>query len=583
MSRALQLIVVIALAVGATAGAQQVRDTRPNPTTAPPAPSGTASISGVATSEDGSRPVRFAYVLLIGTTTGLVKVSSTDGDGRFTFPALPADRYTIGVSKLPYIGTLAGSKRPGRPGTPIVVAAGQKIADVAVRMPLGAVIGGVVTDDKGAPAANVMVSLQQWRMQTGERTLGSAGEAMTDDRGRYRFHGLLPGEYMVAAMPLGLASGTARVLTTAEVDAALRGELPAAPAGPPTTVRYAPVFFPGTTRAADATPLVIGVAEERLNVDFRLQSVTMSRVEGTVATADGQPLLQSRLADVLQTVGSPLSIASTVSVGADGRFGITQAPGTYSLTALGTAAQQGQFANTTVEVAGAGVYAVQLVLRPTMTLTGQLAFEGRATAPSLAGRRIPFRWLSSGTGLGGPSASATTPTGTFTITGVVPGRYAVGGPMGFGPTADTMTWALKAVVVDNADVTDRILEISGDTPPKNIAVTYTDQFQELSGRLQSQSGAPASDYTILVFPEDKAYWIHSTRRIVTTRPGTDGRFTLSGAGPTTLPPGRYLLAAVTDIGRDEQFDPAFLAQVVPASIPIVLAPGEKKVQDIQIR
>jgi len=28
---------------------------------------------------------------------------------------------------------------------------------------------------------------------------------------------------------------------------------------------------------------------------------------------------------------------------------------------------------------------------------------------------------------------------------------------------------------------------------------------------------------------------------------------------TTLPPGRYLLAAVTDIDRDEQFDPAFLA------------------------
>jgi hypothetical protein len=51
--------------------------------------------------------------------------------------------------------------------------------------------------------------------------------------------------------------------------------------------------------------------------------------------------------------------------------------------------------------------------------------------------------------------------------------------------------------------------------PKNIVVTYTDQFQELSGRLQSQSGAPATDYTILVFPEDKAYWIHGSRRIVT--------------------------------------------------------------------
>jgi hypothetical protein len=165
----------------------------------------------------------------------------------------------------------------------------------------------------------------------------------------------------------------------------------------------------------------------------------------------------------------------------------------------------------------------------------------------------------------------------------VPGRYQIGGPLGFGPTADTMTWALKSVAVDGADVTDRILEVSGDTPPKSIVVTYSDQFQELSGRLQSQSGAPASDYTILVFPEDKSYWIHGSRRIVTTRPGTDGKFTLSGAGPTTLPPGRYLLAAVTDLGRDEQFDPAFLGQVVPAAIPITLGPGEKKIQDLAIK
>jgi hypothetical protein len=123
MTRSLQLIVLIGVLATVGAGARQVRDTRPAPTATPPAPAGTAAITGLATSEDGSRPVRFAYVLLIGTTTGVVKVSSTDGDGKFTFSALPPDRYTVGVSKLPYIGTVAGSKRPGRPGTPIVVAA----------------------------------------------------------------------------------------------------------------------------------------------------------------------------------------------------------------------------------------------------------------------------------------------------------------------------------------------------------------------------------------------------------------------------------------------------------------------------
>jgi len=585
MTRVLQVLVLMGVIATAGVGLAQVRDTRPAPSSAtPPAPAGTAAISGFATSEDGSRPVRFAYVLLIGTTTGVVKVSSTDGDGKFTFSALPPDRYTVGVSKLPYIGTIAGSKRPGRPGTPIVLAAGQKVGNVSVRMPMGGVITGAITDEKGTPAASATVTLQQWRMQAGERTLTSAGFVVTDERGRYRFHGLMPGEYLVAAMQTSFGPTAPRTLTTAEVDAALRGENSPAPVTPPVPVRYAPVFFPGTTRVNDATPILLTVAEERQNVDFRLETVTMSRVEGTVAVNDGQPLAQARV--FIQSVGSPLGTASTITVGGDGRFSFTNAPGRYSVTVTGTGPQQGQFASAMVDVAGADVFGLQLLMRPTMTVNGQLAFEGRATAPSPAGRRIPFRQFGSASapsGFGGPALSITSPAGTFTLTGLVPGRYQIGGPLGFGPTADTMTWALKSVLVDTVDVTDRLLEVSGDTSPKNIVVTYTDQFQELSGRLQSQSGAPATDYTILVFPEDKAYWIHGSRRIVTARPGTDGKFSLSGQGPTTLPPGRYLLAAVTDLGRDEQFDPAFLGQVVPAAIPITLGPGEKKTQDLAIK
>jgi protocatechuate 3,4-dioxygenase beta subunit len=580
MSR-LQLIVLVGVIATVGVGVAQVRDTRPVPSAPPPAPAGTAAISGVATSDDGSRPVRFAYVLLIGTTSGVVKVSSTDGDGKFTFSALPPDRYTVGVSKLPYIGTVAGSKRPGRPGTPIVVAAGQKVGNVSVRLPMGAVITGIITDEKGMPAASASVTLQQWRMQAGERTLVSSGFITTDERGRYRFHGLMPGEYLVGALPFSFGPTAARTLTTAEVDAALRGENTAAPVTPAAPVRYAPVFFPGTARATDATPILLATAEERQNVDFRVEAVTISRVEGTVASNDGQPLAQARV--FVQSVGTPLSTGSVITVGADGRFSFTNAPGRYAVTVTGTGSQQGQFASTMLDLAGADIFGLQLLMRPTMTVNGQLAFEGRATAPSPAGRRIPFRQFGSPSVPGGPAMSVTSATGTFTLAGLVPGRYQIGGPLGFGPTADTITWALKSVLVDDTDITDRILEVSGDAAPKGVVVTYTDQFQELSGRLQSQSGAPASDYTILVFPEDKAYWIHGSRRIVTTRPGTDGKFTLSGAGPTTLPPGRYLLAAVTDLGRDEQFDPAFLGQVVPAAIPITLAAGEKKVQDLAIK
>jgi hypothetical protein len=326
-------------------------------------------------------------------------------------------------------------------------------------------------------------------------------------------------------------------------------------------------------------PITVGAGEERNNADFRLETVTTSRVEGSVATADGQPA-GSLIVIMASATGSVLQTAVTSRVAPDGRFQIPNAqPGSYVLMVNGSA---GQFARGTLEVAGADILGVQLILRPAMTMAGRLAFDS-ATSLVLGGRRIPLRALTtSAASAGGAAVSATDQSGAFTVSNLVPGRYVLGGPLSFGPTTDTMTWTLQSVVADGRDVTDLPLEIA-DTAPKSVVVTYTDKWQELSGRLQSQSGAPVSEYSIIVFPEDKAYWFQGTRRIVAARPGTDGRFTLSGKGLTTLPPGKYLLAAVTDIGRDEQFDPAFLAQIVSAAVPVTLGPGEKKIQDLAIR
>jgi hypothetical protein len=573
-------ILAFILAASSLAAAQQPppRDTRTAPSTNA-APSGTGVLGGTVTGGDDGRPVRFAYVVLIGTTTGVVKVSSSDADGRFTFSSLPADRYTVGASKAPYLGAIAGARRPGRTGTPIAIAEGQKVTNVAIRMAMGGAIAGAIVDEKGQPASGTLVAILQWRMQGGERQLTQVpGVTITDELGRYRSFGLLPGEYVVVAMRTGSPQPT-RALTAGEVDAALTGA-PAPAAVPPPAVRYAPVYFPGTTRATEAASIILGVGEERANADFRLETVQTARVEGSVVTSDGQPVCG--MAMLMTSVpGSVLGTAVTVRVTADGRFTATNVPpGPHVLTVNGQGPLAGQFARAVIETAGTDVFGIQLTMRPALTFSGRLAFDAAASPPSTSGRRIPIRPL--GVGASSPGIGATNQSGVFTVTGVVPGRYVLGGPLAFGPTSDTMTWALQSVLVDGRDLTDLPIEIT-DTPPTNVVVTYTEKFQELSGRLQSQSGAPVSDYTIIVFPEDKAYWVQGTRRIVTTRPGTDGRFTLSGRGPTTLPPGKYLIAAVTDIGRDEQFDPAFLAQIVPAGIALTLGPGEKKTQDLAIK
>jgi hypothetical protein len=550
---------------------------------------GTSTISGIVTSDDGSRPIRFAYIVVIGTGTGTVKVTSSDANGRFSASGLPADRYTIGASKPPYLGTVAGARRPARPGTPIAVADGQHVSNVAIRMPMGASISGVVTDERGLPGAGAALSLLQWRLQAGERVLapvpGVSQNLMADDRGRYRFHGLPPGEYVIAAMRPAAPASPARAFTAAEIDAAMKSGAapsmaPATPASPP--VRYVSVYYPGTSRAVDAQPVAVATGDERINIDFRLEEVRTSRVEGMVVGSDGQPVARAPLI-VTTPVGSLLSTAQSTMTGPDGRFTVAALPpGPHIFSVTGTGPLAGQYARMVVDVAGADMFGVSVVMRPALTLTGRLLFDGAPTAPSVAGRRVPMRAWGGASGLPAPQVGATDASGAFTVTNLAPGRWLIGGPLSFGPTSDTMTWALQAVIVDGRDVTDLPIEI-GETPPREVVVSYTDRWQELSGRLQSQSGAPVSEHTMVVFPENRAYWIQGSRRIVTARPGTDGRFVLSGQGPTTLPPGRYLLAAVTDISRDEQFDPAFLAQLVPAAIPLALAPGEKKVQDVGIK
>jgi hypothetical protein len=350
------------------------------------------------------------------------------------------------------------------------------------------------------------------------------------------------------------------------------------------------VYFPGTTRAADATLVRVGSGEEESGLDFQLQIVQPVRVEGTVAVEPGTPTLTL----FLSTAGGPLQSTMTTRVAPDGRFSFGNvSPGTYTLIARVLNVGRGggapgpptvvEYAASTIEVGSADVTGLQLPLTTAPTLSGRLIFAGTATAPELAGRRVPLRSLTpeiSGELM--PVVRPTDASGAFTISNVTPGQYVLGGPLFFGANADSVTWSLASVVADGRDVTDLPLPIS-PTPPTQLVVTYGDTWQQVSGRIGTTSGAPAPDYTIIIFPADRLYWLQGSRRIVTTHPASDGRFTLSGPGPNTLPPGNYLLAAVTELDRDEQYDPALLAQLATAAVPVKLAAGDRKTQDLVVK
>ena len=62
-----------------------------------------------------------------------------------------------------------------------------------------------------------------------------------------------------------------------------------------------------------------------------------------------------------------------------------------------------------------------------------------------------------------------------------------------------------------------------------------------------------------------------------TRPATDGTFFIKG-----LPPGDYIVDALTDLETGEWNDPALLDQLSKAGVKVTLRDGETTRQDLSI-
>ena len=242
------------------------------------------------------------------------------------------------------------------------------------------------------------------------------------------------------------------------------------------------------------------------------------------------------------------------------------------------------WAQVEVPVDGTTVSGVTLALAPGMTITGRIEFRSAMTRPGADFKSVILNVQPVAIPgvpriqLGSPGVKIDE-KGEFTITGVVPGRYRITGnvPGGGnqGPAAGP-PWRIGSAIVKGRDMLDFPFEVGPGEDITGALVTFTDATQDITGTLQDATGRPATDYTIIAFPADKALWGVS-RRVKTARPATDGKFTLAN-----LPPGDYMMAAVTDLTPNEQNDAAFLETVLPAAFKITLAPGEKKVQDLRI-
>jgi hypothetical protein len=165
--------------------------------------------------------------------------------------------------------------------------------------------------------------------------------------------------------------------------------------------------------------------------------------------------------------------------------------------------------------------------------------------------------------------------GTFSVAGVPPGQYRLEVT---GPGGTTSKWTLQSARAKSQNVIDKPFEVRPNENAEGIVVTFTDRPTEVSGTLFDSANRPAAEYFVMMFSADRTLWTPRSRVVrAPVRADSTGKFTIAG-----LPAGDYYICALPDFEPSVLNDPSFLEQLVPGSIKILLAEGEKRRQDLRL-
>lgn len=524
----------------------------------PTAQTGTAIIRGRVFASDTSRPLRRARIALSAPELGPDgRTTSTGTDGRYEIKDLPAGRYNLTVVRAGYLQLRYGQRRPLEQGKPLQILDKQLVDNVDFSLPRMSLITGRLTDEVGEPISGATVFAMRSMYFEGRRRLVPAGigiNPQTDDAGQYRILGLVPGTYFVQA--------------------SMRDTWTVNEGGVEQTLGYAPTYFPGTTSAADARRVTLGVGQEAATTDFSLIPGRAARISGTVVDSHGRPATGQSV-NLSQEFRSPnfgsMFMFGGSAVAADGTFTMKNvAPGAYKLMARvstpgimpGTQVQEA--AALPIEVNGIDIDNVMLVTSSGWSASGQITDENGAV-PSLARDRIRLvgRPLSGDTDprIGGaPDNGRVKDDWTFSVGGVFgPARIRVTLPDG---------WMVKAILHDGRDVADTIFDLKSGEELSGLQVMISNKVTDVTGQLTDDKGAPLSDGTVIVFAADAEKWAEDSRFVRSARPDQQGQYQIKG-----LPPGEYLAVAVDYVQEGMWNDPEYLESIRRYGQKITLTDG----------
>ena len=525
-------------------------------------PTGTAVLKGQVLAATGG-PVRRAQVRAMSMEGRGGGVTSTDANGNYEIKELPAGRYNITAGKGGFVQGNYGQRRPGEPGTPIDLSDGQTADKVNFVLSRGGVISGRVVDDGGEPVSGTQVAAVRYQFMAGSRRLvpggGEGGTDRTDDQGGFRLFGLPPGDYYVSANNRNNMMFAAPGMTNTESEG------------------FAPTYYPGTPNIAEATRVTVRAGQEMTGANFAMIVARMARVRGRALNSHGEPVTSAMLMLMPdEPMVMSMNFINAMAAG-DGTFTFANVPpGRYNLQVRpsGMPNVNSEFAMLKVTVGNDDIDNLIVTTSAGATARGVVMTDD-GSVPTFRADQVSIfpQPAEPGSMMMSAGQNRVNDDFSFELSSLSERRLIranVGG--------QSLSWFLKAVMLNGEDVTDRGIEFTPGRSYDGLQIILSRKTTDLSGLLTDDRNRPVLDATVVIFPANRDLWTYATRYVRTARPDTNGRYSIRSLPPTD----DYLIIAVQNLEQGQGNDPDFLSRAAEEATRLSLNEGEIKTVDIKL-
>jgi hypothetical protein len=251
----------------------------------------------------------------------------------------------------------------------------------------------------------------------------------------------------------------------------------------------------------------------------------------------------------------------------DGRFSFSDVPpGQYVIRARGETECEGSplFATFRVTVQERDLSGLELIMSPGATIEGRVEALSRhgSPLPSLAALRVRAQ-LAEGAAIGETMSGPVRADGTFRLSGLMPGTHVLMFEHLLFP------WRIGEARLRGRDIAERAFDIEGSEGFRDVRVVLTDTAAGVSGVVAVPPRVAADDLLVIAFPADALLRRVPLRFVRVGRVAPDGGYRV-----LDLPPGDYLVVAVTQATEADAMVGALLDRLAPKATAVRLSPAQ---------